>query len=473
MTYPGRLWTCSWNWPACGWASSAALKPPFVAGSNLERSGPSASPSRMRTSAWARVSAMSRLWSSLESSKATSSSTTPSSLTTGRPARTVLVLSATRITYWPTVCARDWRSSACCWSKYAPRRLTTSSPTRPSVIATTATKASVSRPWNVRGAMRSALGERVPDTANGLHEGGMRGVVLELVPEMADVDVDCLLVLVERLVVAEQVEQLRTRVDAARLARQVAQDLELGRGQRDAPVASNDPPPVEVDEQVAVADDPTADRIGEVAISSAEHGPDPAQQLAQAEGLGHVVVGAELEADDLVDLLVARGEHQDRRLHARGAQAAKHLEAVHPRQPDVEQHQVRRTFRGDVQALLAGAGEGHLVAFLLERVLDAPSDGVLVLDDQDRGGHGALMVGATRQCPLGAHCPLPMAWYRTRLTHSGGPVPHVRRSRPPDARSSASHRHRQEGCVHAPRRAPARRRLRPGAGLGQRLRRHP
>src|SRR6478735_2257181 len=96
------------------------------------------------------------------------------------------------------------------------------------VRATTAMKAPVRRPWNVRGrsrrsrsgtrerrsAGRSALGERVADTSHRQDERRRRRVVLDLVAQMADVHVDRLLVLVERLVVAQQLEQLRAGVHA-------------------------------------------------------------------------------------------------------------------------------------------------------------------------------------------------------------------------------------------------------------------
>ena len=42
-----------------------------------------------------------------------------------------------------------------------------------------------------------------------------------------------------------------------------------------------------------------------------------------------------------------------------------------------------RELAGDLQGLLAGAGDGDLVALLLEGVLDAASDGVFVFDDED------------------------------------------------------------------------------------------
>src|SRR5206468_2752561 len=56
-------------------------------------------------------------------------------------------------------------------------------------------------------------------------------------------------------------------------------------------------------------------------------GADAGDQLAQAEGLHDVVVGAELEADDAVALLAARGDDDDRHVRPR-AQLAADVEAV-------------------------------------------------------------------------------------------------------------------------------------------------
>ena len=107
---------------------------------------------------------------------------------------------------------------------------------------------------------RSALGERVADTADRQHERRRRRIVLDLLAQVAHVDVDGLLVLVERLVVAQQLEQLAAGVDAARPRGQVAQDLELGRGEADAAGAALDASPLQVDDQVLVPDDPAAGR---------------------------------------------------------------------------------------------------------------------------------------------------------------------------------------------------------------------
>src|SRR5712672_3355200 len=97
--------------------------------------------------------------------------------------------------------------------------------TSANVRATTPTNARVSRAWKVRGVSFPMtrrnrprwrglpLGECVAHPSDGQDERGHGRIVLDFVAEMADMDVDRLLVLVEGLVVAQQLEQLRARVD--------------------------------------------------------------------------------------------------------------------------------------------------------------------------------------------------------------------------------------------------------------------
>ena len=75
------------------------------------------------------------------------------------------------------------------------------------------------------------------------------------------------------------------------------------------------------------------------ALGPAQDGPDPGDELARAERLGQVVVGAELEAEQLVELVVARGEHDDRDGRV-AAQLAGDVEAVEPGQAEVEDDEV-------------------------------------------------------------------------------------------------------------------------------------
>ena len=79
------------------------------------------------------------------------------------------------------------------------------------------------------------------------------------------------------------------------------------------------------------------------------------QQLADAERLGQVVVGAGVERRDLVVLAAARRQHDDR--HRRPlAQVADEVDAVAVGQSEVEQHQVGRARAGVDQAALLRLG---------------------------------------------------------------------------------------------------------------------
>ena len=67
---------------------------------------------------------------------------------------------------------------------------------------------------------------------------------------------------------------------------------------------------------------------------------DARHQLAHRERLAQVVVGADLEAEHAVELLLARRHEDDRQRLGPRAQPAAQFEAVHPRQADVEDHEV-------------------------------------------------------------------------------------------------------------------------------------
>ena len=67
----------------------------------------------------------------------------------------------------------------------------------------------------------------------------------------------------------------------------------------------------------------------------AQDGADARHQLARIEGLAQIVVGAELEADDAVDVVAACGQHEDRRVVA-GAERAQDIEAADARQHHIE-----------------------------------------------------------------------------------------------------------------------------------------
>ena len=117
----------------------------------------------------------------------------------------------------------------------------------------------------------------------------------------------------------------------------------------------------------------------------AEDGADPQDQLADAEWLDDVVVGAQLETDHPVDLLALGGQHHHRRL-AGGGVAPDPPADLGPRdvgQHEVQQHDVGReplhrlqTVGAVLGCLNREAGGGQVVGQQLAKI-------GLVLDDQD------------------------------------------------------------------------------------------
>ena len=158
------------------------------------------------------------------------------------------------------------------------------------------------------------------------------------------------------------------------------QDLVLLGRQLDLLLADADFAAAEVDAQVADLD---AALIGCLRRGgAARDGANARQQLAMAERLGHVVVGAEVEAPDAVGLFAARGQQDDRHGSAL-AQLAADVEAAQTGQHHVEHHQVGHRALGERQRLLAAVRQGGSVALLAQRVADDVGDVAVVVDDED------------------------------------------------------------------------------------------
>ena len=128
----------------------------------------------------------------------------------------------------------------------------------------------------------------------------------------------------------------------------------------------------------------SVDRVAPGHARAAQRGLDAAAELAQRERLGDVVVGAELEAEDLVDLLGLGREHDDRDGAAR-PQAPADLEPVEPRHHHVEHDEVEGRLAEARQRLAAVDRLHDLVAVLAQRIAEQRLDRLLVVDQQDAG----------------------------------------------------------------------------------------
>ncbi len=179
-------------------------------------------------------------------------------------------------------------------------------------------------------------------------------------------------------------------------------DVELARRKLDDRTGACQPTPAGVELEVAHGEDGARLALSWLRAQPApELGPDPRQELAMAEWLGDVVVGAGVEPDDLVRLLPPRGQHDDRHGRA-GAEPARYLDAVQVRQRHVEHDRVWRWARADRgQRLRAGHGQLDRVPLLAEEERERLRLERVVLDQHQSTGRLVLIEGRRR----GRHAP--------------------------------------------------------------------
>ncbi len=129
-------------------------------------------------------------------------------------------------------------------------------------------------------------------------------------------------------------------------------------------------------------------------VAATEHGVHPQNELADTERLHEVVVGPELEADDAIDLLALRRDHDDRNvLRARFAlEGGTHGGARAVRQHEIEQNDVRQRLAREAQSGLGRRRRLHSVPRLREVVLENFPQVGLVLDE-DYACHGHRTYG--------------------------------------------------------------------------------
>ena len=117
-----------------------------------------------------------------------------------------------------------------------------------------------------------------------------------------------------------------------------------------------------------------------------ENGADASDHRAGGEGLGDVVVGSELETEDLVDFGIAGGEEEDGHLR-KFAHLATDIEAENVGKADVEDEKVAVVLLQPLDAVESGLGIVSVEAFGAQGIEDGVRDGGLVFDEQN-GGHG-------------------------------------------------------------------------------------
>ena len=126
-------------------------------------------------------------------------------------------------------------------------------------------------------------------------------------------------------------------------------------------------------------------------LDAAQHGMNARGQLARVEGLGQIVVGANLQADDAIDVLAAGGQQDDGngRVAPKGAQ---NLEAVLLGQHHIENDELIVAAGGELDGACAGMMGIHLEPFAAQQFADQIAQLPVVVDDEDRPGHAGQIV---------------------------------------------------------------------------------
>ena len=120
----------------------------------------------------------------------------------------------------------------------------------------------------------------------------------------------------------------------------------------------------------------------------AQPGAHARDEFLRLERLHDVVVGAGLEAEDHVDRVGLRGQHDDRRAALRADRAA-HVDPGHARQHEVEQHDVRLGLAERLQRARAVGHEDRLELIGAQHDAEHFGERGVIVDYEDAGFHVA------------------------------------------------------------------------------------
>ena len=180
--------------------------------------------------------------------------------------------------------------------------------------------------------MRTAPSKRNPTPRTVCTQRGSR--LAELPAQPADVHVQRLGG-PEPVLVPDARDQVLAGDDLAGVPDQLGEQVELLARERELVAVQEGPARAQLDPERA---DHDVRRRGR--LHAAQDGPHPRDHLRPAERLDHVVVGAELEPDDPLELRPARREHDDRHLRPGRTHLAREVAPVPVREHQVEQHEV-------------------------------------------------------------------------------------------------------------------------------------
>ncbi len=170
--------------------------------------------------------------------------------------------------------------------------------------------------------------------------------------------------------------------DLARLACEGDQQIELERGgERDRHAVAGDLVRGHVDLHRA-----DREQFGRFLVGAAQAGAHPCDEFLRLERLDHVVVGAGFETQHDVDGVGLRRQHDDRDTRV-GAQHTAHVDAVHAREHEVEEHEIRTDLPHRGECLRSVTDHEGFETLTAQHDRQHLGESGVVVDDQDARLH--------------------------------------------------------------------------------------
>ena len=117
-------------------------------------------------------------------------------------------------------------------------------------------------------------------------------------------------------------------------------------------------------------------------MTASEDGSEACGEFARIAGLGQVVVGTQLQAEDPVERFTPSRQHQHGQLRMIAAQLLEQFQATAVRQHDVQHHHVRGRLAQLGAGVAAGVTGGDLEAFLFQPGTEQVAQFLVVVDQQ-------------------------------------------------------------------------------------------
>jgi len=181
------------------------------------------------------------------------------------------------------------------------------------------------------------------------------------------------------------------------------QEIELGAGQIELlPLPIGEATPERLELEAGKPVDDVLMRLAAAILLSPQHSADARDQLAWIEGLSEIVVRAELEPDDAINVFRQRREKDDRQGRILCAHVPAHVQAGAIRQHDVD-HGQTDIARGDDLPECRQITRQRNLEFLAYEVLSQEvADFLVVIDDEDSASVRALEEISVPLCPAHA-----------------------------------------------------------------------